>query len=151
MIGSWVTPPTTGAIEIERGGDENTTINHGLLAGGSRATDGATIARGGTTTARGSRATGSTTTATGGTTTARGSRASGGTTMATGGTTHDNGRHDDGKGQQGDKRQDDSDWRHDDGRHDNGKGQKEAAVSPPPAYQPQHHRENVYKSRLGLI
>jgi len=29
LIGSWVTPPTTGAIEIERGGDENITINHG--------------------------------------------------------------------------------------------------------------------------
>ena len=29
LIGSWVTPSTTGAIEIERGGDENTTINHG--------------------------------------------------------------------------------------------------------------------------
>jgi len=41
----------------------------------------------------------------------------------------------------------DGDWRHDDWRHDNGKGQKEAAEPPPPAYQPQHHRENVYKSR----
>ena len=29
LIGSWVTPPTTGAIKIERGGDENITINHG--------------------------------------------------------------------------------------------------------------------------
>jgi hypothetical protein len=30
LIGSWVTPPTTGAIEIERWwGDENITINHG--------------------------------------------------------------------------------------------------------------------------
>ena len=29
LIGSWVTPPTTGAIEIERGGDKNITINHG--------------------------------------------------------------------------------------------------------------------------
>ena len=26
MIGSWVTPPTTGVIEIEQGGDENITI-----------------------------------------------------------------------------------------------------------------------------
>jgi hypothetical protein len=33
LIGSWVTPPTTGIIEIERGGDENITINHGC--GGS--------------------------------------------------------------------------------------------------------------------
>ena len=59
----------------------------------------------------------------------------------------DNGRHDDGKGQQGDRRHNDSDGRHDDGWHDNGKGQKEAAAPLPPAYQPQHHRENVYKSR----
>jgi hypothetical protein len=58
--------------------------------------------------------------ATGGTTTARRSR-------ATGCTTHDNGRHDDGKGQQGDRRHndhdgrhDDGDWRHDDGQHNNG-------------------------------
>jgi len=29
LIGSWVTPPTTGVIEIERGGDEYITINHG--------------------------------------------------------------------------------------------------------------------------
>jgi hypothetical protein len=29
LIGLWVTPPTTGSIEIERGGDENITINHG--------------------------------------------------------------------------------------------------------------------------
>ena len=29
LIGSWVTPSATGAIEIERGGDENITINHG--------------------------------------------------------------------------------------------------------------------------
>jgi hypothetical protein len=28
-----VTPPTTGAIEIERGGDENITINHGCRQG----------------------------------------------------------------------------------------------------------------------
>jgi len=28
LIGSWVTPPTTGVIEIEQGGDENITINH---------------------------------------------------------------------------------------------------------------------------
>ena len=68
---------------------------------------------------------------------------------------YDNERHDDGKGQQGDRRHDDGDgwhddgdWRHDDRRHDDGKGQKEAAPPPPPpAYQPQHHRENVYKSR----
>ena len=70
---------------------------------------------------------------------------------------HDNWRHDDGKGQQGDRRHDDSDgrhddgdWRHDDGqhddgRHDDGKGQKEAAAPPPPAYKWQHHREHVYK------
>ena len=73
---------------------------------------------------------------------------------ATGGTTYDNGRHDNGKGQQGERRHnegdgrhDDGDWRHNDGRLDDGKGQKEAAAPPPPAYQPQHHRENVYKSR----
>jgi len=39
LIGSWVTPPTTGVIEIERGGDENITINHscggGNCGGGS--------------------------------------------------------------------------------------------------------------------
>jgi hypothetical protein len=28
LIGSWVTPHATGAIKIERGGDENRTINH---------------------------------------------------------------------------------------------------------------------------
>ena len=33
LIGSWVTLPTTGAIEIERGGDENITINHGCRQG----------------------------------------------------------------------------------------------------------------------
>jgi hypothetical protein len=33
LIGSWVTPPTTGAIEVERGGDENKTINHGCRQG----------------------------------------------------------------------------------------------------------------------
>jgi hypothetical protein len=33
LIGSWVTPPTTGAIEIEQGGDENKTINHGYRQG----------------------------------------------------------------------------------------------------------------------
>ena len=33
LIGSWVTPPTTSAIEIERGGDENITINHGCRQG----------------------------------------------------------------------------------------------------------------------
>ena len=69
---------------------------------------------------------------------------------ATGGTR----RQDDSKEQQGDRRHDDGDgrhdegdWRHNDGWHDDGKGQKEAAAPPPPAYQPQHHRENVYKSR----
>ena len=39
LIGSWVTPPTTGVIEIKRGGDENITINHscggGNCGGGS--------------------------------------------------------------------------------------------------------------------
>ena len=72
---------------------------------------------------------------------------------------HDDGdgRHNDGKGQQGDRwhgngdgRHDDNDWRHGDGRHNDGKGQKEAAVPPPPAYQPQHHREIVYKSRQRI-
>ena len=88
---------------------------------------------------------------------ARGSRATGGTTMATGGTTHDNGRHDDGKGRQcnrrhanGVGRHDVGDWRHNDGRHDNGKGQKEAAAAPPPAYQWQHHRVDVYKYTIVL-
>ena len=33
LIGSLVTPPTTGAIKIERGGDENITINHGCGGG----------------------------------------------------------------------------------------------------------------------
>ena len=33
LIGSWVTPPTTGIIKIERGGDENITINHGCGGG----------------------------------------------------------------------------------------------------------------------
>jgi len=33
LIRSWVTPPTTGVIEIERGGDENITINHGCGGG----------------------------------------------------------------------------------------------------------------------
>ena len=33
LIGSWVTPPTTGVIGIERGGDENITINHGCDGG----------------------------------------------------------------------------------------------------------------------
>jgi hypothetical protein len=73
---------------------------------------------------------------------------------------YDDGWHDDGKGQQGDRRHDegegrhdDGGWRHDDKRHDHDKGQKEALALPPPAYQPQqHHRENVYKTRqLGLI
>jgi hypothetical protein len=34
LIGSWVTPPTTGSIEIEWGGEENITINHGCGGGG---------------------------------------------------------------------------------------------------------------------
>jgi len=33
LIGSWVTPPTIGDIKIERGGDENITINHGCGGG----------------------------------------------------------------------------------------------------------------------
>ena len=33
LIGSWVTPPTTGSIEIVRGGAENITINHGSGGG----------------------------------------------------------------------------------------------------------------------
>ncbi len=33
LIGSWVTPPTTGTIEIERGGDKNITTNHGCRQG----------------------------------------------------------------------------------------------------------------------
>ena len=33
LIGSWVTPPTTGVIEIERGGDKNITIIHGCGGG----------------------------------------------------------------------------------------------------------------------
>jgi len=33
LIGSWVTPPATGAIEIEQGGDESITINHGCRQG----------------------------------------------------------------------------------------------------------------------
>jgi len=80
-------------------------------------------------------------------------------TTATGGMTAQ--RHNHGKGQQGDRRHnngdgrhDDGDWRHDngDGPHDHGKGQKAAAVPPPPAYQPQHHCEHIYKSRqLGLF
>ena len=43
LIGSWVTPPTTSAIEIERGGDENISINHGWgggNCGGSGNSDG---------------------------------------------------------------------------------------------------------------
>jgi len=47
---------------------------------------------------------------------------------------------------------DDGDWWHGDERHNDGKGQKAAAPPLPPAYQPQHHREHIYKSRqLGLI
>jgi len=76
---------------------------------------------GGMTTARGSRASGSMTTAMGGTTT-------GGMTMA--------------KGSKATSGTADGD-----GRHGDGKGQKEAARPPPPAYQLQHHGENVYKSR----
>ena len=33
LIGSWVTPPTTGTIKIKRGGDENITIHHGCRQG----------------------------------------------------------------------------------------------------------------------
>jgi len=33
LMGSWVTPPTTGAIEIEQGGKENIAINHGCRQG----------------------------------------------------------------------------------------------------------------------
>ena len=33
LIWSWVMPPTTGAIEIERGGGKNITINHGCGGG----------------------------------------------------------------------------------------------------------------------
>ena len=33
LIGSWVTPPTTGVIKIQRGGDENITINQGCGGG----------------------------------------------------------------------------------------------------------------------
>jgi hypothetical protein len=105
--------------------------------------------------AKDSRATGGMITVTVGMTMARGSRVTG----DDGDERHDdsngwhnNGRHDDGKGQQGGRRHDDGDGRHNNGPHDNGKGQKEAAAPPPAAYQPQHHRQNVYKSRQhGLI
>ncbi len=33
LIGLWVTPSTTGSIEIEQGGDENITIKHGCGGG----------------------------------------------------------------------------------------------------------------------
>ncbi len=33
LIGSWVSPPTTGDIEIDRRGDKNITINHGCGGG----------------------------------------------------------------------------------------------------------------------
>jgi hypothetical protein len=33
LIGSWVSPPTTGSIKIERGGAKNITINHGSGGG----------------------------------------------------------------------------------------------------------------------
>jgi hypothetical protein len=33
LIGLWVTPPTTGSIEIKHGGAENITINHGSGGG----------------------------------------------------------------------------------------------------------------------
>jgi hypothetical protein len=116
-------------------------------ARGSRATGGTTtatggtkIAMGGTTTSRGSRATGGTTMATGGTAMAWDSRATGGMMTVTVGTTiargsrvtgnDGDGRHDDGKGQQGDRRHDDGDGWNNDGkgqqgnrRHDNGDGQ----------------------------
>jgi hypothetical protein len=49
--------------------------------------------------------------------------------------------HDDGNG-----RHDFGYWRHDDGRHNNGKGQKEAAAPPPAAYQRQYHCENSQKT-----
>ncbi len=35
LIGSWVTPPSTGVIEIERGGDENITIKNHSCGGGN--------------------------------------------------------------------------------------------------------------------
>ena len=114
LIGSWVTLPTTSAIEIEQGGDENITINRGCRqgeAGRWAAQQWQEVARqrqeaagqevvrqrrrasrrwrwaaaDSKTTARGSRASGGTTMATSGMTTTRGSRATGGTTMATGG------------------------------------------------------------------
>ena len=68
VIGSWVTPPTTGAIKIKRG----TTL----------ATGGTTT--GGTKMARGSRATGGTTTVTDGTMTATGGMRTGSTMTARG-------------------------------------------------------------------
>ncbi len=43
LIGSWVTPPTTRAIKIKRGGDGNITINHDCVdgnCGGSCNSDG---------------------------------------------------------------------------------------------------------------
>ncbi len=33
LIGSWVMTPSNGSIEIERGGEKNTTINHGCGGG----------------------------------------------------------------------------------------------------------------------
>ena len=33
LIGLWVTPPATGAIEIEQGSDKNISINHGCGGG----------------------------------------------------------------------------------------------------------------------
>ncbi len=33
LIGSWVTPPSNGSIEIEQGGEKNITINHSCGGG----------------------------------------------------------------------------------------------------------------------
>ena len=55
-LGSWVTPPMTGVIEIERGGDETITINHccgggdcggGSSSGGNDGGDGSDSGNGG--------------------------------------------------------------------------------------------------------
>ena len=109
LIGSWVTPPTTGAIEIERGGDENITINHGCRHNGDGRHDDS-----------------------------KGWHGDGKRQQGDGQHDDGDGRHDDGKGQQGVRRHDNGDGRHDDGkgqqgdrrhddgdgRHDNGKGQQ---------------------------
>ncbi len=50
LIGSWVTQPMAGTIEIEIGGDENITINHGCgggNCGGSGNSDGKSDGDGG--------------------------------------------------------------------------------------------------------